>query len=335
MYFLDFVYCINLDEDFAQVLIKSTIGYLWFIMFIFYQNNLNLLKIPLLILALFITLDAFDTIAGNMIMPGASRMQADGYDSEASAIMMQSMHIGGYPLLYSLAFLVFPTTLWIRKEKKIRILLVPIIILFFVTIVYGSYFISLALSLFMFITSFFHIKNIKKFTIYALFFSALFIGVKDYALDGIIFIGQKTETPILVLHAEQLKDDSSDTETKTGGRMELYMGALKNFGNSPLYGELLGDRKIYFSEHSEWLEYLEKYGLFAIVYILFIVNVFKTSYRSLMSAEMKNYFKIYIALVVFFLLVNPMRNEQPLTFCLYFAVPLLFKIIESKEYNKI
>jgi len=330
LYIVDLIYCIAVEDSIAQTFITSTLAYLWILIFFFYIRNVNLLKWSILFFIAVLCVDCFDTVAGNLAVPGASRMQGDGYDRLEAALLMQSMHIGGYPLLYALTFLTLPVALWIKYKLPMRILSIVFLVISIATIFVGSYFLSILFSLLLISSSFVNAKKSKRLFFIILSMLTIFVVFKDPILNGVIYIGENIESPILIGHATELKEGEKTTTTTTG-RGDLYMGAVQNFLDSPLIGQI-GDVKLaHESGHSELLEYLEKYGLFAIPFFLFWYNLIKSVRREIQSESIRVYYYLYSVCLFVFMLINPIRWGQPLVFVLFFGAPLLFIVIDQKS----
>lgn len=335
MILLNILFCISTHTDMYSTMVMSILAYVGVLFFAFYSRHINLLKLPFVFLLVILCLDSIDTIKGNLLMPGISRKQVQFYDTQEVAYLQHVMHIGSYPFLYSLSLFVLPITLFFKNKVLGKLVYIPLILLFVETILYGSYFISLIITIMMLILGLINFNNIKKAVISCVIVASVFLVAKDSILDAIIYIGEKTDSTIIVQHAMEIKSGSGGegADMVTGGRSSLYTNAILNFMEHPLVGQLSGDKPKYFSMHSELLEYLEKFGLlsFPFFYIWFLL--FKTQRKMLRTKKVKTYHAIFFGTLMFFLFVNPIRNEQPFTLMVFCVIPLMLIFLDTKLYN--
>ncbi len=336
MILLNIVYCITTGTDMYSTLVTSLLAYTGVLFFAFYSHHTNLLKWPFVFLLILLSVDCIDTIKGNLLFPGISRKQALNYDVHEAAVMQMSMHIGSYPFLYSLSLISLPITLFFKNKLISKYLYILLILLFLTTILYGSYFISFILMILMFFLGIMNIKSLKKAISSLVLIVGLFLIIQNPILDSIVYLGEKTNSRVLVQHAMEIKHgrSSDDADMVTGGRTTLYINAIQNFIEHPLVGQMDGEKSRHFSMHSELLEYLEKYGLlsFPFFYIWFLL--FKRQRILLRTKRIRTYHTIFFLTLMFFLLINPIRNEQPFTLMVYCIIPLMFMFLDSKLYNQ-
>lgn len=328
--------CWLLNEPIYGFVSSAFLAYTGLFFWQFYQKNLDHLKWPFLFLILIFLLDGFDTIIGNMLFPGASRKQSEVSDALEASIMQQVMHIGGLPFLFAIAFMMLPIGLFIKYKVLKKSLGIILIIFNFAVLFYGSYFISLIVSSLLLIITLPNIvymkRNISITVLFIIFFSLLI----DPILDLVVFIGDQTGSAFIVQHALEIQngDSSSAAGDVTGGRSELYMGALLNFLNHPFLGKMDGWTVGYESNHSELLEYFEKFGVFGIPFIHLWIVFYRKLKHSLFSYNMQLYSTMFLVVLMFFLFVDPLRREQPLSMIIFCVVPLALKYIDDKILSK-
>lgn len=332
MVVINILLCIFSGIEVYSVMVTSVLAYSCLLLYAFYSRHLDLLKWPFLFFVVILILNCKDTIIGNMLIPGVSRKQGEGYNSVESSELLLSMHIGSFPFLYSLALLLLPLTLFYKHKIISRFVYVPILVLFVVTVLYGSYFISLIISIVMIIFGLSNIANLKKIVLVCGLMATIFIVAKDSILDSIIYVGEKTGSAVLVSHAEEIKysQKEDDADQVSGGRATLYKNAVLNFLDSPIIGEIDGSKPARLSEHSELLEYLEKYGLFSFPFFYIWYLIYHTVFVRLRQSKVRMYYSMYFAVLLIFLLINPLRYEQPLTITSYCIIPLMFMYLDKE-----
>lgn len=327
--------CWLLNEPIYGFISSAFLAYTGLFFWQFYQKHLNHLKLPLLFLILILLLDGFDTIIGNMLFPGASRKQSEVYDALEASIMQQNMHIGGFPFLFAVAFMMLPIGLFIKYNVLKKSLGIFLIIFNFTVLFYGSYFISLIVSSLLLVIILPNIVYMKKNFLFAVLTIIFLFLLKDPILDFVVFIGDQTGSTFIVQHALDIKNgDLSSSGDVTGGRSELYMGAFLNFLNHPILGKMDGWTTGYESNHSELLEYFEKFGVFGFPFIHLWIAYYRELKQSLLSYNVQLYSKMYIGVLMFFLFVDPLRREQPLSMIIFCVIPLALKYIDKKISKK-
>ena len=332
MILLNVLYCFSIGTDVYPIMVMSILAYTGIMVYTFYCNHLDLLKWPFIFIIVILCFDCVDTIQGNILVPGISRKQGVGYGAQEASEFLYTMHIGSYPFLYSISLMILPITLLYRQKLIPIIIYIPIIILFIITILYGSYFISLAIAIIMIILGFINIKSLKKAVILCITAIVMYMVFKEPILNSVIALGETTNSTIIIQHAQEILSGNSegDVDQVTGGRATLYTNAFYNFLDHPLIGQLSGEKAQRFSMHSELLEYLEKFGLLAFPFFYIWIQQYKTQHKSLKTNIVKTYHTIFFATFIFFLFINPLRNEQPLTMTLYCIIPLILLYIDRR-----
>nr|WP_321376030.1 hypothetical protein [uncultured Bacteroides sp.] len=332
---INVLYCNCTGTDLYTTMVMSILAYTGILLYAFYSNHIDLLKWPFIFLIIILCLDCVDTIKGNMMIPGISRKQGDGFDTQEASYILNSMHIGSYPFLYSIALLILPITLFFKHKVIRKYLYFPITILSVVTILYGSYFISLIITLLMIFFGIMDIRNLKKTVVLCIISAVIFTIAKDPIMDGLVYMGEKTGSSVLVSHAIEIKNSGAvdGANQFTGGRSSLYMNAVLNFLEHPLIGQMDGEKSSHFSMHSELLEYPEKYGLLSIPFFYIWLLLFKTQHGVLRTKQIKSYHTIFFATLIVFLFINPLRCEQPFSLTAYCIIPLMLLFLDMKIDN--
>ena len=131
-------------------------------------------------------------------------------------------------------------------------------------------------------------------------------------------------------------------DTYTSGRIGIWMGSLKLFFESPVFGHgHEADRKVYkYSTHNDYLKYLVNYGIVGfLIYILMFIAIFRHVFYHLKTASTRaskffylSYLSGFAGYAVAMFSVN-MFFAPRLIFWLYTAVVYSYIRFEKNEQN--
>ena len=322
---------VNDDVDIKLDGINKMPIYCCFFFYIFYSRHLNLVKTASYLILTMLVISALYTAAGNIAMPGASRLLASGNLEEfaQARTTIRSLNIGGYDFIYALVFLTFPFIIWSRTRKLKRIVSLVTFGVFVVTIILGAYMIGILLSVILICLTMINPSKLSVPKI--LFVLIIYILLKDVALEFLGEIGREYDIVSLVKHAEELETGSYSEDDKYNNRLYIYMGAIQNWIKSPFWGYLFGKPlDLVRSGHSEILGYLEKYGLFSIIYYSFFKKYYQYVEVSFNSIDFKKYFRIYFAIFIVFGVINRFDRFCGIGFMFFFFGPILLLLSEQK-----
>lgn len=315
---------------------------LWILCFVYYKDNtVEFGRIVPLIFLMFL-ISSVLTIRANIILPGASRFLATGSDSIWADLRIRAnaLFCGGYDFIFAIPFLLFPLFIqWKLKIHKNTLLFWVTIASMIICIVVGSYFTSILLVIATTTLSLTPINKMEK-TIVALFvFFIILLLVKDYLLEGLIYIGNLIDSPMLVRRSEQAlygtyRNDYAQSENLD--RFALMYNAIQNIFESPIIGRLGGDVHYLPSGHSELLGYFEDFGLLGTLYLIFYWHIYIIIKKSIITQTVKRYFSIYYSLFIFFLIIDKFDVATGMSAVVLFISPMLFlRIDQSMVQRKI
>lgn len=321
------------DFYFQQCITHKFWVYLWFVIFLFYINHIDLLKrvIPVMLILTFIS--AIITLVGNIQYPGASRLLAgtkEYYVVERE--FYKSMNIGGYDFIYSIVFLSFPIFMLVRyKIKPIKVYAL-LLVIFVLTVFVSSYFIGILLVVSFGVCTIFLPKNLIRYSVLMLFFLGLIVLFKNNLLQLLVDFGITIKSEILVKRANELITMSYISDYGEGNRLALYINGFLNFLDHPFLGNiggLLKDSRP--SGHSAILNYLEYYGCFSFVYYFFIKKVYLYTKKQFINTTLRNSYFIFYILFIGYMFVDVFDTAYGLGFTVFFLVPSLFLLLEDKQ----
>ena len=307
--------------------------FVWIIVLIFYTYHMKLVEELIPIIVILMIISAIYTIIGNIEYPSASRLLAstgDDYYTETRSLYRE-LNIGGYGYIYSLVFAILPLGLISKKSSFfIKIFYITSIVLFFITIVLGAYMIGILLVCTMLILLFVNPEKIKITTIFTLFL-CLFL-LRFVFLDILVSVGEQYDITALSKHAEELLSGTYSAGDKYNSRIHIYYNAILNWLDSPICGQLFGHVSSEYRRagHSQLLDFLEKYGLFAYVYVMFLKYLYKFVMNGIRINLMKKYYKLYYIVMIVFMFINRFDTFMALGFMFFFFGPILIKSADRR-----
>lgn len=315
-----------------QSIAGKSIAYFSFVFFLFYRRNLSLLKWPLIFAFLSLLGTSFFTYKGNLMFPNASRILADVSNPYFSKC--KSMLIGGYDFIYSLVLLVFPISLLVKTKGAsigIKIVMIFVLSFFCANILIASYFIGIILTVLSLLLALSSARNI-----FATFFVTLFLFFflyifKDSLLQFCIDFGNTIHSHMLIVRATQLLHNTYQQDSGEGSRLVIYMNAVWNFFDSPLYGKLLGEGFHRRAGHSGLLEYLSNYGILGSIYFFYFAKIFKTTFSSFLTSMFRRCYIMTFTLALIFFTVDIFEFSPCLCLIVFFISPCMLLLMEQNE----
>lgn len=309
--------------------------YCWVFFYLFYSKNLYRPKLVVCTIFTLLIISSYFTIKGNIEIPGASRLLAGSMEVFADKReLVRSMNIGGYDLIYALAFLTLPLMLWGKANKRRLMLCYSLFAIFLVTVVLGAYMIGILIMIALFAVSFLNMAEIKIGRLVII----MVIGflLKDTFLDIIGSVGEQYDIAALSRHAEELETGSYGQGDKYNNRWYIYLGAIQNWLQSPLFGQLFNrPENLARSGHSELLGYMEKYGIFCLVYVAYFKAYYKNVISSYITAEAKKAFVILFSVFIVFGIIDRFDRFCGIGFMIFFFAPYLILLRDREKSNNI
>lgn len=307
---------------------------IWPMLLQFYYKRIQLLKGPLVFAIIAITVSAVFTLRGNILYAGASRLLAGTVEYYANTRKFyRSLNIGGYGLIYGIAFLIMPLMLMLKQKTKSKLLLLFIIILYAITIIYASYLLAIIITVFLIAFSLVNVK--KKKRIFAFFITVLLLILVFSSIIEAFFvnIGYDINSEILVKRVTQLfSGEYIRGYGSSDNRLTIYMNAIKNWLDRPLLGSLQGGSIEYRrSGHSAFLGYLEQYGLIACLYYWYYFRFYKTTKAYLRNPILSNHWFTFYMCFCFFALVDTIDTFGELGAIIFFVCPAIFLYLDSNK----
>lgn len=309
---------------------------IWPLLLKFYYKRVQLLKVPLIFAISLITISGIYTLIGNIAYPEASRLLATGAEySNSTRDFYQSMNIGGYGLIYGMAFLFMPLILLYRQKPKGKLLIFSIIAFYFVNIMYASFLIAIILSVFLII---FSCINIKRKVSVVIVFGIVFFLVTIFNNEigyFLVKIANDMNSDILAKRVAQLFSGEYFQEYGDSNRFTIYMNSIKNWLDRPLLGSLQGGTIEYRrSGHSTLLGYLEQYGLIASLYYWYLYRVYITTTVLFNNIQLKNCWFMFYMSFCFLALVNNVDRFGEIGSAVFFIAPTMLLYLDRKTLNK-
>ena len=329
------------ETYFTKYLAFSLWTYIWCVFYIFYADNITLLKGPIKVLVAMLLISGILTIRGNIIYPDASRLLAGLSENDVSlGLQLRSLYVGGYDFIYGVVYLVMPTILLLRYSgiKKLYVWSCILIELFVVLL--GDFFTGFILAVVMAIFACVKVENSSKALVILFIFVLLFVILKDVIFEMVIEVGNFMGLESLAHRATQmlLGTYQSDYDMKLNdlSRTERALNAIRNIMDSPLLGQLV-ERSTPMREagHSEFLTYFERFGLLAVTYIAFFKSFYKRCLNHINSRVIKRYFIFYVWFVIAFLFLDTFDIANATGFVVFFFAPLLFQYFDMEYCNHI
>lgn len=331
---LDFIVGVSNNDYFATIdgINKMPI-YCWVFFYLFYIYNVYRPKFIVYAILLLFLISCYFTITGNIALPGASRLLASSMDTfvEERSII-RTMNVGGYDFIYALVFLTLPLLLWCKNNIMRTLVCYSLLSIFVVTVVLGAYMIGILLMVTLFALSFVDFKKIHLSRIIIILIVCFLL--KDFFLEILSNVGDQYKIAALARHAEEIESGSYGDGDKYNNRWFIYLGALQNWLQSPIFGHLLGKPvELERSGHSELLGYLEKYGIFCLIYIAYFKTYYQRVKSSYLTLQAQNAFVLLFAVFIVFGFIDRFDKFCGIGFMQFFFAPFLLLLMDRELSN--
>lgn len=318
-------------EPLHYFLVQKLFVYIWIFIFLFYMDHRSLLRVPVTMVLLMITISCIFTLRGNLVYPGASRRLASGGEL---AIFYHNMYIAGYDIIYGMVFLIMPIAIGIKK-RVLRVVPASLVLIeMLVTLVIGSYAISILLAVGMLIYALAGQKNRVRSFVLTILMTILIFSFRVELLNLLIDIGNKIDSYMLVRRATQLRDMTyfSDYGMSNYNRFALYLNGFLNFIRHPLFGRMGGPHKdILYAGHSGLINYFDVYGIFGSIYVFYWIYSYRTIKSKFNDNENLSYYKVFYMFVWVFLFFETIDIAPATALIINFIAPALFLCIEDSD----
>ena len=237
--------------------------------------------------------------------------------------LYHSLNIGGYDFVNGLVFLVLPVVIYARSINKYKLFFISIVAILLSTLIVGAYTIAILLSVAMIIISLTNPAKRIRFALIMLITIIIFVLFSDSLLDLMGELGRLTGSDILTQRAQMIRYRNF-IESSGENRFILYHNGLINFSHNILFGKMLGDvGQQLASGHSALINYLESYGLFALVYFKFWIDTGKFASKVFVNNSVKYYYHMYFSIFMIFAFVNTIDTSNGIGFFVLFFGPAL------------
>lgn len=327
---------VNNDEYTMMDGVNKAPVFCWSLFVLFYSRHLQNIRPYVGVLLLFLIVSSVFTLSGNIIIPGASRLLAGTNDFYMEdRLYLRKMFVGGYDFIYCLVFSIFPLIIWSRNNSLLKKTMVYLsIMLFLVTIVLGAYMIGILMATLSIIISF---VNINRTSVVRILLIIVFIIIfKDVMLKLLESVGEQYDIAALVKHSEDLSTGSYYAESnQENNRISIYLGSIRNWLQSPIFGHLIGrPTNLVRAGHSEMLSFLERYGVFSLVYFFFFRRFYLSVKKCIDTVENQRYFKLFFFLFIIFGFLDRFDRSYGIGFMVFFLGPLLFMLKDLTDKEK-
>lgn len=326
------------EDQFRRFFTQNIWTYIWGVLGVFYASNINAFKKSIPFIVIMISVSCIYTIIGNIAIPGASRMLAgSAIEGSQTYSLIHSMNIGGYGFIYALVFAVVPCTLWIKYRLNKIVISSLFLVLILSTLLVGSYFTSIILAIVAMVLSLSNTRKISTSVIVSSFLILLVIAFGNTILQGLVDFGALIDSPMLQTRAQQMLDGTYQEAYESAGdysRWDRMVNAIHNIGQSPILGRMTSKHlDILPSGHSELLGYLERYGIFGLMHILYFYTIYKKIHKCASTKEMKLLITVFFSLFFLFITLDTFDIANS-TGCMVFLIaPCTMLYIESRISN--
>ncbi len=257
------------------------------------------------------------TIRAISINPLAARGLYGNSASEFDYKYYHSIGCGGYGFIYGLLFTSgsLVTELTKRKGLKNLIVLLPLIVLFFITIIKSSFTMALMVVGLYFLLNFFYPKNetnaLRKILAIIIILVVLLISYR-LLLIGLNTLGEMTEQKIFLEKYDRLSNSLETGDILSLSRLNYYNESLKSFRANVLWGSTT------IGLDSQIFIHLAYAGMFGFCYVIFLHQAFNTMRRHLENSIVD----IFEILVIFLNTFNTMTDMTSISIY-FFLVPAI------------
>lgn len=316
--------------EFSRFVYYTFMTCMWQFVYVFYKKNFEMISNKLWLIVMMIIIGAGYTYVGLQQYPDASRMLASGssiYGEEAYNTFQQ-MGIGGYGFIYGMVLVTPVMYVYVRRNgfKRSTILYLSCFLLCFITIFKSSYAFALILTLAMTIIVNIYIKQSSRSIKMSILLITGMILAFIFSVEILTFINDVAQRYGIDMISKRMNEFIyvlSTNDISIIERFQLYKSGILNFLDRPLWGTSAAYSMGRNSGHSEIIDYLERYGIFGVVYVIFLVNSFKYTYRSMISYESRKEILIIQIATILLAAFNLVNIAYPVGVAVFFLNPLL------------
>lgn len=179
---------------------------------------------------------------------------------------------GGFDFIYGLvliytALLTALKKMWRRLKFLVRVLLLAMEVLFALTIIVSGFSTAFVLILIFTVWQLIPRTSLKIVSLLLILLMLYaFPEVITNAINGIPFIPELTSSRLNELILSLSGQGSSGYITDDGQRLDRIIWSLEVFLEHPLFGGFIGNTKLPFGYHTEWIDQLARYGIFTTLF---------------------------------------------------------------------
>lgn len=280
---------VNMD---LMVQIKS-ISYLIMVysIFIYYYNNNRYVKFQkylcyfLIFDWTFVGINTYFQLQKNPLL--ARFLSTDIETREKLLGQSTFLGVGSYPYFYALVGVILLLAFLFLNQRKRKILLLLTIIFALLILLKSSFTIAIILAI-IFIILIIMLKYMNKYIVLNIVLMGvilLFIFRGVFAYIFIFFAdaqGIPTEVSIRLTELANFLSNLDISGTDLSARFRLYLESIEAFVDNILFGIVLKtDGHKLLGNHSAWLDLLGTFGLFSILFFMFLYEAYKHCKKSI------------------------------------------------------
>ena len=252
--------------------------------------------------------------------PDASRWLAGAdYVTESEKTRLRSLGVGSYGYVFAMTFLTFAVVRWLKATKNSRekALLITFLIVNSLFIVQASYTIAIVMALLLAgVALISGMKSWSRIVIIALAVVLILVfavPILQFGYD----LAKDMDLPWVEKRLGQVIEAIEKDDASSLRRYELYKESWDTFALRPIFGanQEMGDT---WGGHSQMLDTLAQYGLFALLLPAFLLYCKSTCCRYIKNFKLTIF---YIAFAVFLVIDTITAMQLPAV--LFFVVPLI------------
>ena len=241
---------------------------------------------------------------------------------------LSAINVGTYAYVYATAIIVIVLTALYRRfsQSLIKLLLIIGIVFLLVFLVFAQYTLALLIAIIGIICQIAIEQTFQKKIIFIVL-STLSLFILPFALDYLASVipAEKVATRLKDISNFFLSGDASGQNLS--GRLNLYQQTIETFINSPI----IGNRVLNFDGHATFLTVFADIGIFGGALFVFLYVLAKKHIVNNISSNNKKIFETIVFCLVLMGLTNPIHSAPPLSFAIWFVVPLVLQLFNKGE----
>lgn len=252
--------------------------------------------------------------------PDISRLLAgDLHISASERLYYQRVGVGGYGYTFAMAFLTFGVIRWLKftDDKREKVLLITFLIVNSLYIVNASYTTAIVLAIVMAGAAIISGMQSWSRILIIVVVIVLILAFASPILQFCYELADSMELEWVAKRFGQLITAQENDDMSSLRRYELYKESWDTFASKPIFGGVIEDGDTY-GGHSQLLDTLAQYGLFALLLPAFLIFCKFTCCRYIKKIKLTLF---YLAFTVFLFIDTITAMQLPAI--LFFAVPLI------------